>query len=99
MGIYMIILIAAGLVMVLPIRMLPKKLVKLAAGSAGLAAIAQQQMHRMNQRMDDEFQQPLLHQQMNDPYQNPGMDLVVDESFHGIDHGMGIANPDHNNMF
>lgn len=32
---------------------------------------------------------------MNDPYINPGVDIVVDESYHGIDHGLGIANPDH----
>ena len=33
---------------------------------------------------------------LSDLYEHPGTDLVVDESFHGIDHGMGIANPEHN---
>ncbi|ADH97764.1 hypothetical protein [Salisediminibacterium selenitireducens] len=48
---------------------------------------------------DQEFQK-----EMNDshnPYVNPGQDIIVDESYHGIDHGIGIANPsdhhDHNN--
>lgn len=29
-----------------------------------------------------------------DPYTNPGTDILVDESYHGIDHGLGIAHPD-----
>jgi len=28
-----------------------------------------------------------------DPYRTPGVDLVVDEHFHGIDRGMGYVNP------
>lgn len=36
---------------------------------------------------------------LHDPYQNPGMDIVVDESYFGIDHGLGIANPDHNDSY
>lgn len=45
--------------------------------------------------MDDDY---LLQQQqhdLHDPYKTPGVDIVVDESYHGIDHGMGMANPDH----
>lgn len=30
-----------------------------------------------------------------DPHLNPGTDIVVDETHHGLDHGLGIANPDH----
>lgn len=29
-----------------------------------------------------------------DPYLHPGTDIVVDEVYHHIDHGMGIAEPE-----
>lgn len=42
--------------------------------------------HAHSQEMDD-----LLHQQfidqMHDPYLHPGQDIVIDETYHGIDHG------------
>ena len=54
-------------------------------------------MERMQQMQNMEMMQQMEDMRhMSDPYENPGMDLVVDESFHGIDHGMGIANPEHN---
>lgn len=34
-----------------------------------------------------------LARQMSDPYRTPGVDLVVDEHYHGIDRGMGYVNP------
>lgn len=36
---------------------------------------------------DQNFQQRVM-EEMHDPYLNPGQDIVVDESYHGIDHGM-----------
>lgn len=30
-----------------------------------------------------------------DPYQNPGQDLIVDETYHHIDHGLGVADFGH----
>lgn len=36
-----------------------------------------------------------LMEQMQDPYINPGLDHVIDEHYHGIDHGLGIADPNH----
>ncbi|MEB1806635.1 MAG: hypothetical protein LPK26_04990 [Bacillaceae bacterium] len=33
---------------------------------------------------------------LSDPYKTPGIDLNIDESYHGIDHGLGITNPDNN---
>ncbi|MBO8136613.1 MAG: hypothetical protein H0Z40_00485 [Desulfotomaculum sp.] len=33
--------------------------------------------------------------QMQDPYQNPGMDIIVDEYYHGLDRGLGYVNPEH----
>ena len=44
--------------------------------------------------MEDTCQQEMM-RHMSDPYENPGTDLVVDESYHGIDHGMGIVTPEH----
>lgn len=29
----------------------------------------------------------------NDPYLNPGVDPLIDETYHGMDRGMGIVNP------
>ena len=57
----------------------------------------QEQMHDMArmQQMQDMQQQELI-RQMNDPYMTPGLDAGIDEAHHGIDHGMGIANPEHN---
>ena len=56
-----------------------------------------QQMHdmEMTQQMQDMQQQEII-RQMNDPYMTPGLDAGIDEACHGIDHGMGIANPEHN---
>lgn len=39
----------------------------------------------------DDLEEMMLQQQiqdMHDPYKNPGLDLVIDEHYHGIDHGM-----------
>ena len=57
----------------------------------------QEQRHDMArmQQMQDMQQQELI-RQMNDPYMTPGLDAGIDEAHHGIDHGMGIANPEHN---
>ncbi len=62
-----------------------------------------QQMHdmEMTQQMQDmemmqEMQQQELIRQMNDPYMTPGLDAGIDEAHHGIDHGMGVANSEHN---
>ena len=46
-----------------------------------------QQVHAMMQ--DDLIMQQQL--DMTDPYQHPGLDIIVDESFHGIDHGDGFT--------
>ena len=56
------------------------------------------QMEDMNiqqQHIQDMQQQEII-RQMNDPYMTPGLDAGIDEAHHGIDHGMGIANPEHN---
>ena len=42
------------------------------------------------------LQQQEIVRQMNDPFMTPGLDAGIDEAYHGIDHGMGIANPEHN---
>lgn len=52
--------------------------------------------------MDHNFinQEQLTHLMMDqgiDPYTTPGVDILVDEGYHHIDHGLGIANPDHHN--
>ena len=52
------------------------------------------QMEDMNiqqQHIQDMQQQEII-RQMNDPYMTPGLDAGIDEA----DHGMGIANPEHN---
>ncbi len=48
----------------------------------------------MMQQMQD-MQDMEMMQQMNDPYMTPGLDAGIDEAYHGIDHGMGIANPEY----
>ena len=48
------------------------------------------------QMEDMNMQQQEIIRQMNDPYMTPGLDAGIDEAYHGIDHGMGIANPEHN---
>ncbi len=48
-----------------------------------------QEMEMMQQMQDME-----IIQQMNDPFMTPGLDAGIDEAYHGIDHGMGIANPE-----
>ncbi len=49
----------------------------------------------MDGQMQDMQQQEII-RQMNDPFMTPGLDAGIDEAHHGIDHGMGIANPEHN---
>lgn len=49
--------------------------------------IHEQQFQTMMQ--DDFIMQQ--HLDMTDPYQHAGLDIVVDESFHGIDHGDGFT--------
>lgn len=49
-----------------------------------------QEREFMNQQMHDDQDREFMEQQMrdmHDPYLNPGQDIVVDESYHGIDHG------------
>lgn len=44
-----------------------------------------------HQHMMDMHNHDMMHRQMEDmhnPYLNPGQDLVVDQTYHGIDHGM-----------
>ena len=53
------------------------------------------QMQDMDWQMQDMQQQEII-RQMNDPFMTPGLDAGIDEAYHGIDHGMGIANPEHN---
>lgn len=54
---------------------------------------------------DDNIQQDIFNQQIEDiitqqvehemnPYERPGMDTVVDETYFGMDEGLGISNPD-----
>ena len=50
----------------------------------------QQQLHDQMGQFTMQMQQ-----QAHDPYMHPGIDFVIDESYHGIDHGMGIANLEH----
>ncbi len=52
------------------------------------------QMMQDMQMVEDMLQQELI-RQMNDPFVTPGLDAGIDEAHHGIDHGMGIANPEH----
>ena len=47
----------------------------------------------MQQMMDNDMEEM---NRMSNPYLTPGLDIVVDECAHGIDHGLGIANPEHN---
>ena len=41
----------------------------------------------LQQQMDDQLLMDQQMRDMHDPYLNPGQDIVVDESYHGIDHG------------
>ena len=57
------------------------------------------EQNALDQSIPDEisFQDPVINaadMDMSNPYTHPGIDLVVDESYHGIDHGLGIANPE-----
>ena len=47
----------------------------------------QQQMDQemLNQQMQQQMDQEIA--EMNDPYIHSGLDVCVDESYHGIDHG------------
>ncbi|VEF46575.1 Uncharacterised protein [Bacillus freudenreichii] len=50
------------------------------------------QSHLDDQMFHDQMDQDRMFQDqmqrdMHDPYLNPGQDIVVDESYHGIDHG------------
>lgn len=47
---------------------------------------AQQLQQQMDQEMLDQHMQRQM-EEMNDPYIHAGLDICVDESFHGIDHG------------
>ncbi len=51
---------------------------------------------RQNMEDMEWLQQQEIVRQMNDPFMTPGLDAGIDEAYHGIDHGMGIANPEHN---
>ena len=57
-----------------------------------------QDMEMMQQMQDMEMMQQMqdmeIIQQMNDPFMTPGLDAGIDEAYHGIDHGLGIANPE-----
>lgn len=56
-----------------------------------------QDMQNMQEmEMMQQMQDMKIIQQMNDPFMTPGLDAGIDEAYHGIDHGMGIANPEHN---
>jgi len=50
-----------------------------------------------HQQLMDSADTANLLNDMHDPYKTPGVDMIIDESYHGIDHGMGIANPDQHN--
>lgn len=54
-----------------------------------------EQLHQLQQQMFEQIQINEWMRQIHDPYLNPGLDHVVDETVHGIDHGIGIANPVH----
>lgn len=43
-------------------------------------------MHQQLHETDDLMHQQFI-DQMHDPYLNPGQDIVIDETYHGIDHG------------
>lgn len=45
-------------------------------------------MMMQQQALDNELLQQQIMRDMHDPYLNPGQDHVVDETYHGIDHGM-----------
>ncbi|WP_031516238.1 hypothetical protein [Desulfofalx alkaliphila] len=57
--------------------------------------LAQLQQFALDRQLIDQQQLDELMNQIHDPYLNPGLDLLVDESFHGIDHGLGIADHHH----
>lgn len=48
--------------------------------------------HQQSLLFQQQMEENMLHQQqlqdMHDPYQNPGQDIVVDEHYHHIDHGL-----------
>ncbi len=59
-----------------------------------IAGIFSDETHRQNIEMMQQMQEMETIRQMNDPYITPGLDAGIDEAYHGIDHGMGIANPE-----
>ena len=61
-----------------------------------IAGLFSDEAHRQNMERMQQMQEMETIRQMNDPYITPGLDAGIDEAYHGIDHGMGIANPEHN---
>ncbi|SES90243.1 hypothetical protein SAMN05216389_103115 [Oceanobacillus limi] len=57
--------------------------------SRGTAPIYSDSQLSSGTYVDDNFHHQSGHDP-HDPYTNPGLDIVVDESYHGIDHGSGI---------
>ena len=60
----------------------------------------QNAMEEAQRELDTMEQEAMMRQIEHDtnPYENPGMDTVVDESYFGIDEGLGIVNPDYGDM-
>lgn len=54
----------------------------------------QQQMEEAQQQMEEAQREMEEQARLSDPYQNPGQDAIVDETYFGIDEGLGIANPE-----
>lgn len=62
-----------------------------------IAGLFSDETHRQNMEMMQQMadmQNMEVVRQINDPYMTPGLDAGIDEAYHGIDHGMGIANPE-----
>lgn len=59
-----------------------------------IAGFFSDETHRQNMEMMQQMQEMEPIRQMNDPYITSGLDAGIDEAYHGIDHGMGIANPE-----
>lgn len=50
----------------------------------------QAEQDRLAQEMEEQMEQQ-VHE--TNPYENPGQDAVIDESYFGLDEGLGIVNP------
>ncbi|WP_182102484.1 hypothetical protein [Niallia taxi] len=60
--------------------------------------LQQMQEFALQNDLSSQMELQRMMEQSMDPYQNPGVDIVVDESYHGIDHGMNDHSMhDHNN--